>query len=184
MVSENFIKKEFTMKLIMTDRPLPLTSAASGGEIRYVDLSSLKIANCVGCFGCWTKTPGRCVIRDDATRVYPLIAESDEVVYVSRLRYGGYDSVMKTMLERAIPVQQAFICIHNGETHHVQRAVAPKKATIVAYGDYSDEEKDIFRQLVGRNAHNMNFTGYDILFTASDNADGAVEKIVSQWKKY
>ena len=59
-----------------------------------------------------------------------------------------------------------------------------KKATIVAYGDYSDEEKDIFRQLVGRNAHNMNFTGYDILFTASDDADGVVEKIVSQWKKY
>ena len=30
---------------------------------RYVDLSSLKISNCVGCFGCWVKTPGKCVIR-------------------------------------------------------------------------------------------------------------------------
>ena len=114
------------MKLIMSDRPLHL-DLPDNDEIRYVDLSSLKIANCVGCFGCWTRTPGRCVIRDDATRVYPLIAQSDTVVYVSRLRYGGYDSTMKTMLERAIPIQQAFIRIHRGETHHVQRAVVPNR---------------------------------------------------------
>ena len=114
------------MKLIMSDRPLHL-DLPDNDEIRYVDLSSLKIANCVGCFGCWTRTPGRCVIRDDATRVYPLIAQSDTVVYVSRLRYGGYDSTMKTMLERAIPIQQAFIRIHRGETHHVQRGVAPNR---------------------------------------------------------
>lgn len=41
---------------------------------------------------------------------------------------------MKTMLERAIPVQQAFIRVVDGETHHEQRAVVPKRATIVAYG--------------------------------------------------
>lgn len=95
-----------------------------------MDLSSLKIAYCVGCFGCWTKTPGRCVIRDDATQVYPLIAASDRVLYVSRVRYGGYDTVMKRMLKRAIPVQQAFIRIHHGEPPpHLQRAVVPKRAS-------------------------------------------------------
>lgn len=114
------------MRLVLSDRAL--TSVPVGRDFEYVDLSALKIAPCVGCFGCWTRTPGRCVIRDDAVRVYPLIAASDEVVYVSRIRYGGYDSVMKRMLERAIPVQQAFIRIHGGETHHVQRAVEPKRA--------------------------------------------------------
>ena len=76
-----------------------------------MDLSALRIANCVGYFGCWTKTPGRCVIRDDAARVYPLIARSEQVLYVSRVKYGSYAPVMKTMLERAIPVQQAFLRI-------------------------------------------------------------------------
>lgn len=70
---------------------------------------------------------------------------------------------MKRMLERAIPVQQAFIRIHNGETHHVQRAVVPKQATIIAYGDLTDEEKDIFSQLVSRNSQNMNFASFRII---------------------
>ena len=68
------------MKLIMSDRPLDV-AITDPAEVKYVDLSSLKIANCTGCFGCWTRTPGRCVIRDDATRVYPLIAASDTLLY-------------------------------------------------------------------------------------------------------
>lgn len=137
----------------------------------------------MGCFGCWTKTPGKCVIRDDATKVYPCIASSEKVLYVSKVKYGGYDTVMKTMLERAIPVQQAFIRIHNGETHHVQRAVVPKQATIVAYGDISDEEKDIFRQLVGRNASNMSFTDYEIIFTTEAMLDDMVKTTLQKWEK-
>ena len=91
------------MKLVISDRPLRLPVGSE--SVRFIDLSSLRIANCVGCFGCWTKTPGRCVIRDDAVKVYPEIARSDTLLYVSRIKYGGYDTVMKTMLERAIPVQ-------------------------------------------------------------------------------
>lgn len=108
------------MRLILTDRALRV-AVPDDGKTAYVDLTTRKIARCVGCFGCWTRTPGRCVIRDDATRIYPLIARSDTLLYVSRIRYGGYDTVMKTMLERAIPVQQAFIRVVDGETHHEQR---------------------------------------------------------------
>ena len=41
----------------MTDRPVDL-SFLKDEAVKYIDLSSLRIANCVGCFGCWTKTPG------------------------------------------------------------------------------------------------------------------------------
>lgn len=171
------------MKLILSDRHLDVTEKEDG-EIKCIDLSALKIANCVGCFGCWTRTPGRCVIRDDATKVYPYIAKSDTVLYVSHIRYGGYDTVMKTMLERAIPVQQAFIRIYHGETHHVQRAVAMKKATIIAYGeDLTPEEKDIFTRLVGRNAANMSFESYEIIFTSEAEVEQEVKKVLERWRK-
>lgn len=170
------------MKLILSDRPLDI-HFSNPHEIRYFNLSELKIANCTGCFGCWTKTPGKCVIRDDATRVYPCIARSNAILYVSRLKYGGYDTVMKTMLERAIPIQQAFIRIHQGETHHVQRNVIPKKAVIIAYGDIDDEEQEIFRELIARNARNMNFGNYEIIFTSESMTDIMVTKILEQWEK-
>lgn len=91
--------------------------------------------------------------------------------------------VFKTMLERAIPVQQAFIRIYRGEPHHVQRAVRPKNATILAYGDLAEEEKDIFRQLVARNASNMNFSTHEVLFAKEDQVERMVEKIVEKWEK-
>ncbi|MBU3804977.1 MAG: NAD(P)H-dependent oxidoreductase [Candidatus Cellulosilyticum pullistercoris] len=167
------------MKLLMMDTLLDIEI---GNENKLVDLSTLNIKNCVGCFGCWVKTPGKCVIRDDATSVYPLIAKSNEVIYVSHVRYGSYDTIMKTMLERAIPIQQAFIRIHNGETHHVQRDVKKKKATIIAYGEIDKEEKEIFSELVKRNAHNMLFDSVKIVFTTKEELLKTVEQEVAKWQ--
>ncbi len=180
-----YLRKQIVqfMKLILSDRPLNI-HISDRNEIRYFDLSALKIANCTGCFGCWTKTPGKCVMRDDATLIYPCIAKSNAVLYISRLKYGGYDTIMKTMLERAIPVQQAFIRIHRGETHHVQRAVTPKKATIIAYGDIDDEEQSIFRELIARNACNMSFESYEIIFTTESMLEVMATKILEKWEKY
>ena len=83
---------------------------------------------------------------------------------------------MKTMLERAIPVQQAFIRLWHGETHHLQRNPLPKQALILGYGDISDEERELFRQLVSRNAHNMNFEEYRIVFTSEEELGTIFQK--------
>lgn len=169
------------MKLILSDRHLDLPES-SQKDLVYMDLSTMKIGNCVGCFGCWTKTPGKCVIRDDAVKVYPRIAESSHVLYVSKIKYGGYDTPMKTMLERAIPIQQAFIRLLHGETHHVQRNVVPKQAVIMGYGDISTQEQEVFRQLVARNANNMSFTSYRVVFVQESEVDEAVKKEVLAWE--
>ena len=167
------------MKLILSDISLDILNNEEYNEnLKYIDLSSLKIANCTGCFSCWTKTPGMCVIRDDAVNIYPLIAKSDELIYISHIKYGSYDTVMKTMLERAIPIQKAFIRLYKGETHHIQRDVTPKKATIIAYGNISEEEKNVFKDLVSRNAYNMNFENFKIIFTIKNKLIEIVEKEV------
>ena len=169
------------MKLILSDKYLNIP--IKDDDIKFIDLSSLKINNCVGCFGCWTKTPGKCVIRDDAVKVYPIIAKSDTVLYISRIKYGGYDTIMKTTLERAIPIQKAFIRLVNGETHHVQRNVIKKHATIIAYGEINNEEKEIFKSLIERNAYNMNFERYNVIFTSEKLLEETARKEVLKWEK-
>ena len=165
------------MNILLTDRPLTV-SLPEGWEM--VDLSQQTIAPCLGCFGCWTKTPGRCVLRDDAVAIYPRIAKSSRVLYVSAVVFGGYDVPMKTMLERAIPIQKPYIRLLDGETHHVQRDVAPKEADIVAYGADTQEERDLFRRLVERNAKNMNFTAVRVHFTTMDQLDETVGEVLAQ----
>ena len=170
------------MRLLLSDKHLQINFIDSD-ENKYINLSELKISNCVGCFGCWTKTPGKCVIRDDAVKVYPVIAKSDEVIYVSKIKYGCYDTVMKTMLERAIPIQQAFIRLLDGEAHHVQRDVAMKNAVIIAYGNIEQGEQEIFKRLIERNAHNMNFKSFKILFVDEENLEKVVMEEVEKWEK-
>ncbi len=130
----------------------------------------------------------RVAVPDDGKTAYVdlttrKIARSDTLLYVSRIRYGGYDTVMKTMLERAIPVQQAFIRVVDGETHHEQRAVVPKRATIVAYGAETPDELELFRQLIARNARNMNFTEHRVLFVREDEVDDTVKQLIATWER-
>ena len=165
--------------LILSDRPLahlPQTGAV------WIDLTQQKIARCVGCFGCWTKTPGRCVIRDDAVGIYPLIARSHRLLFISRVWCGGYDIPMKTLLERSIPIQQPFIRVVDGETHHVQRSVVPKEAVIVAYGTGGAEEEALFLRLAARNARNMQFASWRVVFCQADAVEAAVRKELNTWE--
>ena len=169
------------MNLLLSDTALP-SGLPERADFCYRDLSALKIANCIGCFCCWVKTPGRCVLRDDAVKIYPLIAKSERLLYVSRVYLGSYDIPMKTMLERAIPVQQAFLRLHNGETHHVQRAVAEKDAVILAYGADTQEERILFERLVARNANNMAFRTWRVRFVRDNVLESAIREEVQAWE--
>lgn len=168
------------MNLLLSDISLP-EGLPECSENHYIDLSRMNIKNCMGCFGCWVKTPGRCVIRDDAVKIYPLIARSERLIYVSRLFYGSYDVTMKRMLERAIPIQKAFIRLCHGETHHVQRNVVSKHAVFIAYGHISEREQDVFRSLVARNARNMMISSWEIHFVPEEKVWETMLSEVRAW---
>ena len=87
------------------------------------------------------------------------------------------------MLERAIPIQQAFIRLLDGEAHHVQRDVAMKNAVIIAYGNIEKEEQEIFKRLIERNSHNMNFKSFKVIFVDEQNLEKVVMQEVKKWEK-
>ena len=89
---------------------------------------------------------------------------------------------MKTIIERILPTQQAFIRVVDGETHHVQRDVATKDATIIIYGETEEKEKDVFKRLIERHAKNMSFNQYEIIFTTEDEVKLRVDEEVSKWE--
>lgn len=38
---------------------------AAGAKVEIINLREKTIKNCIGCFTCWTKTPGKCLHKDD-----------------------------------------------------------------------------------------------------------------------
>jgi hypothetical protein len=80
-----------------------------------------KVNYCQGCFGCWVKTPGRCVIKDRGSDFAPLLAKHDLVTVISRLVYGGFSSPVKAILDRSIGFILPFFEYRNGQTFHTRR---------------------------------------------------------------
>jgi multimeric flavodoxin WrbA len=65
-------------------------------------LQDITIAPCKGCFKCWTKTPGECIINDAQREIYSDMARSDLIVLVTPVTFGGYSSELKKSLDRFI----------------------------------------------------------------------------------
>ena len=55
------------------------------------------------------------------------------------------------------------------------------KATIIGYGDAGAEERDVFQKLVARNARNMNFESYRVVFTTESELEQTVAYEVGKW---
>jgi multimeric flavodoxin WrbA len=81
----------------------------AGAEVDIVNLREKKIKNCLGCFTCWTKTPGRCIQKDDmTTEIYPKWLAADLAVYATPLYYHTMNSAMSNFKERTLPAAQPF----------------------------------------------------------------------------
>lgn len=112
---------------------------------------------CTGCFGCWLKTPGRCVIPDAFQCMGEKLAKAEELIIISRCSFGSYSSAVKNILDRSISYISPFFVIRKGEMHHKPRYKNSLTVSALFYGpDITDDEKETARRLVEANALNMN----------------------------
>ncbi len=90
-------------------------------ELKICDLSNIHIKNCVGCWNCWVKTPGRCVHNDEMESYYSTIINSDICVFSHQIQSGFISGNAKTCMDRLIPLFHPYIKIINGEMMHYER---------------------------------------------------------------
>ena len=126
-----------------------------GWEVEPLILHEMEIRHCVGCFGCWVQTPGVCVINDAGRDVAKAVIQSDLVVYLTPVTFGGYSSQLKKALDRSICLVTPFFTKVNGEIHHEPRYERYPRIMGVGVLPQADEESErIFTTLIGRNAIN------------------------------
>lgn len=134
---------------------LLLNSISSKYDVQSMLLDKRKIKPCIGCFGCWTKTPGRCVLSDQANDISQVFMQADAVIILTKMTYGGYSSDVKAFLDRAICNLSPFFTMIRGEMHHKKRYESYPDLIALAYGDRSKGEQETFARLVERNALNL-----------------------------
>jgi len=129
-----------------------------GWQVTGLPLREIEIAPCLGCFGCWMKTPGVCVIDDAGRDVARRMVQSDLLVYLTPLTFGGFSSELKKAIDRSIPNLSPFFRLVRGEVHHARRyARYPRLVGIAvsADGKADPDEEELFDTLVRRNAINL-----------------------------
>ena len=153
------------MKVILHDLDRPYDAVMEA----HCDLAVAadgKYAPCQGCFGCWTKHPAECQMKDRLHQVCRIIGKADDLTIVSENLYGGYSADVKNVLDRSIGTSTPFSTYRGGQMHHTLRYGRHGLMKVIVYGDVTEPEKETFRYMVERNAINEGFERSEVLFAA------------------
>jgi multimeric flavodoxin WrbA len=153
---------------------------SSGWTVSSWTLRDERIGYCLGCFECWTKTPGLCRIDDAGREIARSVIESDLAVYLTPVTFGGYSSELKKAVDRIICLISPFFRRIDGEVHHAARYDRyPALAGIGVLPAPHPAQEQLFRTLVGRNAINLHAPAHGSAIVYRDQEPAAIVAALS-----
>lgn len=132
----------------------------------YIISDTCRIRHCTGCFGCWIKTPGKCILKDGYDNIGKILSKAEKVTIISKCFYGCYSPFVKNVLDRSIPWLLPLFKIKNNETHHKRHYQNNMQFSVHFYGENTtEEERETAKKLVKANCINFYVKNYEISFT-------------------
>lgn len=126
--------------------------------------TNVKATPCQGCFQCWTKNAGYCVYADAFQHSGAMLGNSENIVIVSKICYGGYSLPVKRFLDRGISDSLPFLTLRKGKTYHINRYQMKRNLIVYFYGACSEFERETAEEFVTCNAVNMKADTYKVIF--------------------
>ncbi|MDD1708163.1 MAG: flavodoxin family protein [Methanoregulaceae archaeon] len=130
---------------------------SAGAETENIFLARKKIKHCLGCFGCWWKTPGTCVQSDDMAELIEKYLSADVVIFATPLYIDNVSGIMKNFMDRIIPMGDPhFEKDPHGEVRHVPGKKRDPKFVMMANSGYPEQTHfQVLRLLARRMARNF-----------------------------
>ena len=72
-------------------------------------VSRLEIKACLGCFSCWSRTPGKCCLQDDMQMVIEKMLWADVMIWSFPLYYFSVPGPLKNLIDRQLPMVLPFM---------------------------------------------------------------------------
>jgi multimeric flavodoxin WrbA len=113
----------------------------AGVDPEIIDLTSISMDSCKGCFKCWTVTPGKCVQEDDVAGLLQKFLECEGIVMASPLYAYAVSSSLKKFLERTLPLLAPGVNLNDaGRDHNKLRYPdkGPRKMAVILAGGLKD----------------------------------------------
>ncbi len=134
---------------------------SQGYELLSFDSGTREVSHCIGCFGCWLKTPGVCIHkRDEGEDFLKAVISSDYVLRVSRIVYGGFSTSVKNYTDRLLPLIHPYFERRDGQMHHKPRYKKYPGLLSLGWGAFDEIEEGTFSAL--SRANQINFFQSDL----------------------
>lgn len=128
-----------------------------GLETELISIGRNDLASCKGCFGCWVKKPGECVMNDMMAQINQKFVNSDVVVYLNPVIFGQFSANIKNAVDRWLPnILPFFETRPDGSTMHPSRYDAFPRVIMIGYGDeLSAEDRQLFTDITKKHRSNV-----------------------------
>lgn len=163
-------------------------ACAQAPSIEVLCIGDLDIKPCLGCFSCWSKTPGACCLRDDMQATIDKMLWADVIIWSFPLYYFGVPGPLKNLIDRQLPMSLPFMSAESETGGHPSRYDMSAKRTVVistcgfytAQGNY-DCVTGLFDRLCGQGGYTALFCGQGELFRVKELSERTDEYL--SWVK-
>lgn len=114
-----------------------------GHTVTRLDLRDMSLRYCIGCWGCWVKTPGECTSRDASLEMDRAVIQADFVLWAAPLKMGFPSELLKRALDKHVPLIHPYMEVAYGEAHHLKRYPRYPRIGLLLEKEASSDEKDL-----------------------------------------
>ena len=143
-----------------------------------LNVSDMDISPCRGCFACWNKTDGECVIKDEMKTALDKILWADTIIWSFGLYYFNVPGKLKTLIDRQLPLAMPFMVSDSEAGSHPSRFDMSGKRNVIistcgfytAQGNY-ESVNAMFDRFLGKNKYETIYCGQGELFRVPELRD-------------
>lgn len=152
-------------------------------ELAYFKLEDMSILPCRSCGACGFKSPGKCVVKDEAHEILGAMARGNIIVMLTPIRFGGYSSTLKKAVDKFMNLCLPSYTVKHGHLLHPARYGSKSIVAIgIKEGD-SGEQEESFKKLIENNALNLQASYQTIVLGSSGDLELVEQEISRLFKE-
>jgi multimeric flavodoxin WrbA len=159
-----------------------LTSAleTAGHNVTQINLRDIQLRYCVGCWGCWIKTPGQCRSCDASLDMDRAVIQSEFTLWAAPLKMGFPAELLKMALDKHLPLIHPYVEVAYSESHHLRRYPRSPRVGLLLEKEATTDSQDlqIIRDIHCRTAINFK-TRLEFMLTTDTPTSEVAQRITA-----